>query len=206
MDVALTLGMPRERLSIPLVRHVVRAAMVEAGVARRCSDDIQVALSEACTNAVDHSGGAEEFRVRFEMRDRLATIEVEDGGGGYDPGAVGPPDPMRERGRGLALMRQMVDMLVIGSGPGCGTVVVMRKRLEFGEDGTRPPASRRNGTGALGAAASRPGRRVGPHPPESRRSIGSTHERSSGGSDVEARQRGGGYASAATSRPARAWS
>lgn len=157
MEIALTMGMPRETASIPLVRHIVRAAMAEAGVERGCASDIQVALSEACSNAVDHSGGSSEYRVRFEVRGCVATIEVEDGGSGFDPDGDRSTDPLRERGRGMLLMRALVDLLVVGSGPGCGTVVVMRKRLDFEDESpfSHVLESIRQHDGAISAAAAR---------------------------------------------------
>lgn len=88
-------------------------------------DDLKLALSEACTNAIEaHAKGDVEERVLVrwqEDRDRL-EIQVEDKGRGFDPGALRqhPPvtDPDRlnfERGLGIPLIRSLVDEVAFSS-------------------------------------------------------------------------------------------
>lgn len=80
-------------------------------------DDLKLAVSEACTNAVEATRpGHERVMVRWhEEGDRL-SVEIEDQGRGFDPArlAVHPPvtDPERlnfERGLGIPLIRSLVD-------------------------------------------------------------------------------------------------
>jgi serine/threonine-protein kinase RsbW len=133
MQVTLTLDLPGDVASIPVARHIVRDAMSELGILPRVVDDVQVALSEACANAVQHSGSGEEIEVRFDLRDELATIEVADRGNGFEPAALDAPDILSPRGRGVPLIRALVDDLEVDSAPGRGTVVQMQKRLAYGE-------------------------------------------------------------------------
>lgn len=97
-------------------------------------DDLKLAVSEACTNAVeahsqtDHAQGV-VLRCH-EHADRL-EIEITDEGSGFDPDDLPehPPvtDPERlnfERGLGIPLIRTLVDEVSFDSGPG-GTTVRM---------------------------------------------------------------------------------
>jgi len=82
-------------------------------------DDLKLAVSEACTNAVEAHASApsgERVVVRcFDDDDRF-EVRVDDRGAGFDLGAlpVHPPvtDPARleyERGLGIPLIRALVD-------------------------------------------------------------------------------------------------
>ena len=82
-------------------------------------DDLKLALSEACTNAIEahaETDADEGVLVRWsETSDRL-EVQVEDRGPGFDPGTLPehPPvtDPERlnfERGLGIPLIRSLVD-------------------------------------------------------------------------------------------------
>lgn len=81
--------------------------------------DLKLAVSEACTNAIEvHAGLDIEDRVllRWAERDDRLEIAVEDHGPGFDPAALPehPPvtDPDRlnfERGLGIPLIRTLVD-------------------------------------------------------------------------------------------------
>lgn len=82
-------------------------------------DDLKLALSEACTNAIEaHAklGTEEVVVVRLIEGDDRLEVEVEDRGPGFDPSTLPehPPvtDPERlnfERGLGIPLIRSLVD-------------------------------------------------------------------------------------------------
>ena len=72
------LALPRDELSIPIVRHICRDAMAEIGVADECSADIEVALTEACTNVLVHSGPGDDYEVHLRLSDLQCTIRVVD--------------------------------------------------------------------------------------------------------------------------------
>jgi serine/threonine-protein kinase RsbW len=95
-------------------------------------DDLKIAVSEACTNAIEAHGAidtAERVLVRCRTeRDRL-EVDIEDRGEGFDPAALPdhPPitDPDRlkfERGLGIPLIRALVDEVEFSSSAG-GTAV-----------------------------------------------------------------------------------
>ncbi len=82
-------------------------------------DDLKLAVSEACTNAVEAHGSsstAERVIVRCFEDDETFEVRIEDRGSGFDPAKlpVHPPvtDPARlefERGLGIPLIRALAD-------------------------------------------------------------------------------------------------
>ena len=61
MELSLVLCLPRDEKTVQVARHIVRHAMREVGVAAECVSDVEVALSEACTNVLVHSGPGDEY-------------------------------------------------------------------------------------------------------------------------------------------------
>jgi len=135
MQLVLAVFLPRDDYSIPVARHIVRDALREIGVDESCIHDIEVAQSEACTNVVDHSGPGDEYEVKVEISDERCVISVVDTGRGFDSSLRGAPsDPRSERGRGIELMRALVDEVHFVSDPDSGTAVRLEKVLVFRDD------------------------------------------------------------------------
>ncbi len=136
---ALAVSLPHERRSVPIARHVVRAAMANLGVTPTCVHDIEVALSEACTNVLEHAGAPDEYEVRLQVDDDRCVLRVVDVG--ERPGRLvlempaEPPDGEVERGRGLVLMRALVDRVGFAPLEERGTVVSLEKRLDYTDPG-----------------------------------------------------------------------
>ena len=81
-------------------------------------NDMSTALIEACSNAIEHGNKfAKDKRVKVVLgfNGASATARVYDQGAGFDYQSVlsrtQSPDPMRERGRGLIIMRAFTDDL-----------------------------------------------------------------------------------------------
>ena len=89
MRVQLALSLPREEISVPLTRHVVSAALTTAGVEPTCVHDVEVALSEACTNAVQHAVEGVTYEVMVGISDEQVAIDVIDRA--LDPVSARPP-------------------------------------------------------------------------------------------------------------------
>jgi serine/threonine-protein kinase RsbW len=136
MRLVLSVFLPRDRTSIPVCRHIVRDALREIGVAEDCAHDVAVAQSEACTNVVDHSGPGDEYEVSVEINGDRCTIRVVDTGRGFDERVVEEDGAAAdsERGRGIQLMKALVDRVHFQSDAGAGTAVHLEKTLRFRED------------------------------------------------------------------------
>jgi serine/threonine-protein kinase RsbW len=135
MRLAFTLRLPRDELSVPIVRHICRSALLELGVAGTCLADIELAVTEACTNVLKHAQGTnQQYEVEVEVNEDAAEIRVIDAGVGFSTDAFQPASGTAEEGRGLHLMRALVDDLQFISKPEQGTIVHLAKRLELSED------------------------------------------------------------------------
>ncbi len=137
MEIRLTLALPRDELSIPVVRRVLVSAMSVLGVNADCIDDVAVAVTEACTNVLQHAADdGVEYEVSVGIDHHLCVIEVFDRGSGFDSSGAGDAtaDLSSEQGRGIHLMRQMVDRVSFGSRlPEQGTIVHLEKQLYWPE-------------------------------------------------------------------------
>lgn len=135
MSIVVVLALPRDAASVPLARHTARAALVRAGVTAECADEVEVALSEACTNAFRHADRGDTFEVVLNLGDDDLTVDVMDEGTGVKPAVpVRMPSPSADGGRGVSLMSAFSDQVVFDSVTGHGGWVRLRKRLRWTDD------------------------------------------------------------------------
>jgi serine/threonine-protein kinase RsbW len=135
MRLAFTLRLPRDELSVPIVRHICRSALLELGVEGPCLADIELAVTEACTNVLKHAQGTnQQYEVEVEVNEDAAEIRVIDAGVGFSTDAFQQASGSAEQGRGLHLMRALVDDLHFISKPEQGTIVHLAKRLDLSEN------------------------------------------------------------------------
>ena len=136
MELSLALTLPRDEQTVPVARHIVRNAMEQVGVEETCVYDVELALSEACTNVLVHSGPGDQYVVRLDLEDRLGVIRVIDVGHGFDSARLQTSDalPEDERGRGLGLMQALVDRVDLTSRSEAGTIVTLEKVLAYRDE------------------------------------------------------------------------
>jgi serine/threonine-protein kinase RsbW len=137
VQIILALALPRDEQTIPVSRHIAVSAMTEIGVMEDCTHDIAIAMTEACTNVLRHSGPGDEYEVSLEVDGDQCVIRVVDTGRGFDSASLGfeHADSSAEQGRGIQLMRALVDSVKFISKPEAGTIVHLEKTLGF-EDGS----------------------------------------------------------------------
>lgn len=140
MRVQLALSLPREEISVPLARHVVSAALLTAGVEPTCVQEVEVALSEACTNAVKHAVEGVVYEVTVGISDEQVSIEVVDSGSGFGQGQAGTNghDHLALDGRGIALIHALTDSALFDSIDGEGGSVHLTKRLRWRQGKPQP--------------------------------------------------------------------
>jgi serine/threonine-protein kinase RsbW len=168
VDVKFCLVFPRETVSVPVVRRVLGDTLRELGVDDEAVADLLLAVTEACTNVLQHSGQGHRYEVVASISENGCLVEVVDSGAGFRPGrpgrgrltahrgalaAHGPVTPrgrlarvrraavsraaqraldaLPESGRGLAIMEACVDTVSLRTGPGRGTVVSLRKHIDW---------------------------------------------------------------------------
>lgn len=121
-----------------MVRHVCRDALRLFGVADGCVGQIELAVTEACTNTLRHVEGTDhQYEVSVNINETQCDIRVVDmAGHGFDHASHGHSEahPESESGRGIFIMRAMVDELKFVSEPEHGSVVHLVKKLDLTED------------------------------------------------------------------------
>lgn len=137
MNIVFALNLPRDEASVPVVRKISREALLGLGIDDDCVSEIEVAVSEACTNVLKHVEGTEEaYEVQVEVNESECDIRVIDTGPGFEHDGKGREhaEPSAEGGRGIYLMRAMVDNIEFTSTPETGTVVRLTKKLKLHPD------------------------------------------------------------------------
>lgn len=135
--IVIAICLPRDELSVPLIRHLLRNALSELGVVKDITEDLLLVLTEACTNVVDHSGPGDEYDVTVTINPERCELRIIDIGHGFDHASVtaaAQDDRLHtERGRGFGLMHALVDHVELTSEPEEGTLVRLVKALTFDE-------------------------------------------------------------------------
>jgi serine/threonine-protein kinase RsbW len=137
VEIRYSLRLPRDAVTVPLVRTICRDAMGRLGVTPGCQGDVALALTEACANVVQHAGGDDnEYDVHIEFTGGICHIRVLDKGPGIDLRDSAWTETIldQDSGRGIVLMRLMVDRIAFESRPEDGTIVHLQKRLELEEN------------------------------------------------------------------------
>jgi PAS domain S-box-containing protein len=111
---------------LPVLRRAVAGWLERLGVGRNEGFQLLLAADEAARNAVEHAYGLESgsFAVGASCSDDIVTIRVSDAGQWRPPGR-------RRRGRGIPLMRKLVDQMEIRDlRP--GTEILLTQRVNRG--------------------------------------------------------------------------
>jgi serine/threonine-protein kinase RsbW len=148
VHLTLSLTLPRDEMTVPVARHVIRSSMREIGVDRDCVGDLELALTEACTNVLKHSGPGDEYELSMSVEPDVATLRVIDTGRGFDFAGFDrdAAAATAEEGRGVQLMHALVDQIRFTSVPEEGTVVHLQKELRFDPVGAYAQLKNRQGS------------------------------------------------------------
>jgi GAF domain-containing protein/anti-sigma regulatory factor (Ser/Thr protein kinase) len=119
----LVLEVPAEPRMLSGARYSLRRWLRHSGAGREEAAEITLAVSEACSNAVEHaySPAPATFMVHALRRNGGVTISVLDGGQWRAPRGQG-------RGRGLTIIKAAMDKMEVNS-TSEGTEIVMHRRL-----------------------------------------------------------------------------
>jgi serine/threonine-protein kinase RsbW len=131
VDIDVKLSLPRDAISVPVIRRILRVALVTLRVHDDCISDIEIALTEACTNVLDHARTDDQYEVAVSVHDDHCVIDVIDNGDGFDaaPFGIADADSAAEAGRGIQLIRALVENVRFTPVPGRGSAVHFEKSL-----------------------------------------------------------------------------
>jgi serine/threonine-protein kinase RsbW len=95
--------------------------------------DMKLALTEACTNSVQHAydDGQGIVEIVYELHADRLVVEVSDSGEGFEPGdgTLRDPEELAESGLGIAIIEALTDELEIGDRNGGGSRLRFVKHL-----------------------------------------------------------------------------
>ena len=116
--------------AVPLARHLLQDWLERVPVEPVTIDSLLLAVSELCSNAVRHASGAPgSICLRAWADGGDVHVEVSDDGASLewsDLRAEELPDPEAEQGRGLFLVRELVDDVTTTVADGRSVVEVVR--------------------------------------------------------------------------------
>ncbi len=115
------------------------AVLMEIGTDLDCPkkaiEELGTAVIEACTNAMEHGNKLRDDRqieIRIDVEDGSLAVSVLDEGPGFDYSIWQPAtDLLRERGRGILIMREFSDDLQYGRAPDGRFLVRLIKHLDL---------------------------------------------------------------------------
>jgi anti-sigma regulatory factor (Ser/Thr protein kinase) len=120
----LRLALPAEPATLAGVRRVLGRWLEQVDADRQESYEIVLACNEAFANAIEHAYGPSDGSVEMEasLLDGAVSVTVRDHGRWREPRG-------ENRGRGLALMEEIMDTVDVTKGDREGTEVRMLRKL-----------------------------------------------------------------------------
>jgi serine/threonine-protein kinase RsbW len=128
-----SLTLPSSAEYILLARLVVAQVGRLAGFGPEDVYDLKLAVTEAATNVIRHAA-VENYEIEYRVLPRAVEITVIDVGGGFNVADL-TRTPDGQGGFGLAVIRDLVDELMLDSTRGGGTRLKMIRRASEGSRG-----------------------------------------------------------------------
>ncbi len=114
------LQLPAKKSFLPAIGQFVKnlfAAFEELGDKEQLRYDLELIVSEACTNVIRHAYPSQDnpgiLQLKICYHPKKIQIEIVDFGPGFDPQEIEEPnfDDPREGGMGLFIIRQLSDRI-----------------------------------------------------------------------------------------------
>lgn len=120
----------QDMAELPRARHSLANWLGQVRLAENVAADLVTAAGELCANAIRAARSKAELTARVEAHSVVVEV-VDDGESADIELPEEPPSPLVESGRGLYLVRQLVDVLWIRQLPnGRGTKATFARRLD----------------------------------------------------------------------------
>ncbi len=110
------ISLPSKMEHLSIVNRVTEELADQVGLGEDDKNSVATAVIEAATNAIQHGNkndSTKTVRVRFVITPQRLEVTVTDQGGGFDPRDVDDPlkpeNLLRERGRGIFIIRSFMD-------------------------------------------------------------------------------------------------
>ena len=119
----ISLTLPSSPEYVLLARLVMGQAGRLAGLEPEEVYDLKLAITEAVTNVIRHAS-VESYEIQYKILSSGVEVSVMDTGGGFSVADL-TGEPGEHGGFGLAVIRNLVDELVLDSAKGGGTRLKM---------------------------------------------------------------------------------
>jgi serine/threonine-protein kinase RsbW len=137
----ITICIPSEADYVSAVRLAVAAVATRLKFPLEDIEDIKIAVSEACTNVVQHAyeNGEGKIDIKCIVLPKELKIEVRDSGKGFDKGILGTSEQIQQSeeklglGLGLTFIKNLMDTMKLDTELGKGTTLTMSKKIPSGE-------------------------------------------------------------------------
>ncbi len=132
------LTVPGKVVYLSKIREFIKEKAVESGIEDRIASKLQFAVSEACTNVMEHGYKNEkdkDITVEVKVQGARFLATILDHGKVFDPTSVKLPDidviiaKRKGRGYGIYLIRKIMDELEYQVKPGIGNELRLIKYL-----------------------------------------------------------------------------
>ncbi len=121
---------------LPDVDDFIEGKLESFGLNRSDIADIAISVTELVTNGIVHANKLIlEKTVKVEISKKNSEIEITitDQGDGFDPDSIENPiedeNLLKEVGRGVFIVKSLMDKVMFNSQPGKGTTVTMTKHF-----------------------------------------------------------------------------
>jgi len=118
------------------VDEFVEQKLREEGVSPSLVTDIAISVTEVVTNAVCHGNKndcGKKVTVSLEINKKQVAVRITDQGPGFDPGHLANPlaeeNLLKDAGRGIFIVRSLMDEVKFEIAPDSGTTVILIKKL-----------------------------------------------------------------------------
>ncbi len=130
----ISLTLPSSPEYVLLARLVMGQAGRLAGLKPEEVYDLKLAVTEAVTNVIRHAA-VESYEIEYRVLPSSVEVSVTDDGGGFNVADL-TDEPDEHGGFGLAVIRNLVDELVLDSAKGGGTRLKMIRRASAEDPGS----------------------------------------------------------------------
>jgi len=129
--------------NLSLIRDFVSSKATAAKFSRKDTENIMLAVDEACTNIIKHAYKSDpngKINIRIEYNSDKFTVTIEDYGRSFNPEDVPVPDlpryhdEKRVGGLGIYLMKTLMDDIKYISVPGKYNRVILSKNKNVSQD------------------------------------------------------------------------
>ena len=123
LDSDIRLSLPARPENVAVVRHVLGALAESLALPSAVTEDMRLAVTEACTNVVRHAYNDDDGKIDVVVRPKGEALEVivADTGRG-----IGPSPDTEGPGLGLPLIAALADSLHIEQKESAGSRLIMR--------------------------------------------------------------------------------